>query len=146
MTELQPVPNSLYVLDHNFAILRQISYCYRRSIYNFNNRARLEVEVIVETTADMCDSDENFAEVGVSSSQMSAQLESTLNTAYDTERLKNLLLWLNDSKSNNPNGPNSLEIAIAYEYDSIGSASSTQARPMRVMESYQSPDSPFPRR
>jgi hypothetical protein len=123
----------------------QITYCYRRSIYNFNNRARLDVEVIIETTADLCDSDANFAEVGVPSNQIS-QLESTPYTALDAERLKNLLLWLNDSHCTNPNAPYALEIAIAYEYDMLGSASTTQARPMSVMESYQSPDSPFSRR
>lgn len=90
----------------------------------------------------MCDSEANFAEVGVSSEQ----LESTPYTAHDAEMLKNLLLWLNDSHSANLNGPNALKIAIAYEYDVIGSASITHARPMSVMESCESPESPFPRR
>jgi hypothetical protein len=31
----------------------QITYCYRRSLYNYNNQAADEVEIIIETNAQI---------------------------------------------------------------------------------------------
>lgn len=62
---------------------------------------------------------------------------------HEAERKKNVLLWLNDTiRSSNENSCcNSVEIAIAYEYDlTRGGTSVVQARPIRVMESFQNSD------
>lgn len=91
----------------------------------------------------MCDTNANFAEVGGLSDPIPAPSEVGLDSAHEAEKKKNVLLWLNDTirSSSERSCCSSVEIAVAYEYDlTRGGTSSIQARPIRVMESYQSSD------
>lgn len=123
----------------------QVTYCYRRSIYNFNNRAAADVEVITETNAEITEGHSNFAEVGechLESRGIRGNTdESELDSSSERSKKKNLSERMTSNKNNENTTPSpiNIQIAIAYEYDlSRIRAGVTQARSIRVMESFQS--------
>lgn len=106
------------------------------------------MEVIIEATADVCDSDANFAEVRGSSDSSLAQPEASAENSNGSGAKRIILLIHKESPlSDDSEHRSPVKVAVAYEFDSIeGTVGRTQASPIRLMESHQTPNLNAPRR
>lgn len=117
-----------------------------------NNRGGPNVEIIIEATADVCDTEANFAEVRGSAEIVTTQPEVPAEIENGGDSKKTVLVVQKDSSTSASDTfeqrcCGSVKVAVAYEFDSLGgSVGRTQARPIRVMESYQSPNLNISRR
>ena len=120
----------------------QVTYCYRKSLYNLHNRGAADVEVIIEANAQASESDSNLAQVGEYHTESGGTIiNPDLDSASEKNRKKDLHVQRLSYKANNRMIDDSANahIAIAYEYNlSQATAGVTQARPVRVMESFSS--------
>jgi hypothetical protein len=112
----------------------------------------------------VCDTEANFAEVRGSAETVTTQPEVPAEIENGVDSKKTVLVVQKDSSSSASTSTSgsgsasvsdtfeqrccgSVKVAVAYEFDSLGgSVGRTQARPIRVMESYQSPNLNISRR
>ena len=104
----------------------------------------------------MCDTEANFAEVRESAETVTTQPEVPAEIENGVDSKKTVLVVQKDASASASASVSdtfeqrccgSVKVAVAYEFDSLGgSVGRTQARPIRVMESYQSPNLNISRR
>ena len=89
----------------------------------------------------MCDSEANFAEVRGPADNSLTQPEIAAEALNGSDAKKIILVIQKDSSASDISEPrSSVKVAVAYEFDSIeGTMGRTQARPIRLMESHQTP-------
>jgi hypothetical protein len=108
----------------------------------------------------VCDAEANFAEVRGSAETGTTQPVVPAEIENGVDSKKTVLVVQKDSSASGSASASasvsdtfeqrccgSVKVAVAYEFDSLGgSVGRTQARPIRVMESYQSPNLNISRR